>query len=565
MKETLYLTDQEAILNFDLTYPETEAALIKSPEFSMVLKQYILYLEGYDTAMYEWAMRGQDLDEAVRSIRDFARQLLVFDAEEILSPYMNKREMALSFTEGFYDYWKNHERYSITTNRRRSAELSAFVQQNSNHNNLCMSTFRHIEQALMGSVNKIYRQQPAGTNAALALYRNDDNPYITGKYDKLRKIMFISSVMLRTPMILHPKSNKREWPFQPIDENPIDSFTGTRDDYFCFPAKVGELLIFIYFHRDFMASGVANANLFELATEAETDRKPDGILLFGNPDGRDVCSFHYDKENDIWVGSVTYSEKISYFGYMKKTVLTLHNVAMMQRGWLPIHGAFVDITLWDGKKKGICLMGDSGAGKSETIEALKNLGDEKIKKIEVVFDDMGTFHIEDGKVVAQGSEIGAFVRLDDLDPGTPYRDMNRSIFFNPDQSNARVITPAAPYKVVVSNHEVDLFAYANNYGPETGLRRNTDIEQAKAVFIEGKRMAKGTTQETGISTTYFANPFGPQQQQERCKEIIDEIFAKLEETDVFVGEVFTHLGRDPEDRSSIIKGAEDLLRFIEEN
>lgn len=42
--------------------------------------------------------------------------------------------------------------------------------------------------------------------------------------------------------------------------------------------------------------------------------------------------------------------------------LTLHNLAMMEKGWLPIHGAFVNITLKDGRKKGIMLMGDSGAG-----------------------------------------------------------------------------------------------------------------------------------------------------------------------------------------------------------
>ena len=314
-----------------------------------------------------------------------------------------------------------------------------------------------------------------------------------------------------------------------------------------------------------MASGVACANLFELATEKEASKKPDCILIFGNQDGKDQCGFYYDEDNALWVGSVSYSEKITYFGYMKKSVLTLHNVAMMQRGWLPIHGAFVNITLKNGKKKGICLMGDSGAGESETIEALKSLGDDKIANIEVVFDDMGTFHIHDGQVYAQGSEIGAFVRLDDLDPATPYRDMNRSVFFNPDKANARVITPAAPYAVITESHPVDLFAYANNYGDGIGLRKVEDLEEAKNIFIEGKRMAKGTTQETGISTAYFADPFGPMQEQEMCREIIDRVFDCLQKNDVFIGEVFTHLGCAPEDRGGIVKGAEGLLQFIEEN
>ncbi|MDD7034816.1 MAG: hypothetical protein PUI91_01050, partial [Firmicutes bacterium] len=247
---------------------------------------------------------------------------------------------------------------------------------------------------------------------------------------------------------------------------------------------------------------------------------------------------------------------------MKKMVLTIHNVIMMERGWLPIHGAFINITLRNGKRKGICLMGDSGAGKSETIEALKALGDDKIQKLEIVFDDMGTFHIEDGIPYAQGTETGAFVRLDDLDPGAPYRDMNRSIFFNPDQSNARVITPAAPYSEVVRNHRIDLFAYANNYDSDEGLRKIEDMEEAKDIFKRGRRMAKGTTQETGLSETYFANPFGPMQQQDKCDDVIDEMFRCLNEEGTFIGEVFTHLGIDPEGES-ISRAAEALLEFCE--
>ena len=270
--------------------------------------------------------------------------------------------------------------------------------------------------------------------------------------------------------------------------------------------------------------------------------------------------------DSIWVGSLTYDEKIEYFGYMKKMCLTLHNLRKMQHGWLPIHGAFVNITLHNGKRKGIMLMGDSGAGKSESIEALKIAGKDVIKDIEVVFDDMGTIHIEDGVPYGQGTEIGAFIRLDDLDPGTPYRDMDRSIFMNPESSNnARVITPAAPYEVVAMNHKIDLFAYANNYDNESGLHRFENLEDAKATCKEGKRMAKGTTQEVGISTTYFANPFGPMQQQDVCDPLIDEVFTALRDNGVFVGEIYTHLGLDKENRDGINLAAKELLDFIEKD
>ena len=76
-------------------------------------------------------------------------------------------------------------------------------------------------------------------------------------------------------------------------------------------------------------------------------------------------------------------------------------------------------------------------------------------------------------------------------------------------------------------------------------------------------MAKGTTQETGLSETYFANPFGPMQRQEKCGPIIDRIFEGLQENGVCLGEVFTHLGLNPEG-DDIKVAAQALLDFIEQ-
>ena len=91
----------------------------------------------------------------------------------------------------------------------------------------------------------------------------------------------------------------------------------------------------------------------------------------------------------------------------------------------------------------------------------------------------------------------------------------------------QVITPAAPYSLITRNHKIDLFAYANNYDNKQGLRQFEDLGEAKETFVKGIRMAKGTTQETGLSETYFANPFGPMQEQDKCEPIIEEMFQCL--------------------------------------
>ena len=562
MKESIYLNDDLAIVNFNKAYPKNGEVFLTSSTFSNFMRTYIEHLKTYDEDLYIYALQGKSGREATFEIIKLFRMLRIFKCEEIESPYLNDKAKLLEFVDQLYNYWKMHQRFSVVSaGTEQQMGMDSYVLLDSNFNNTILALYRMMEERVMGRKNRVYRQMQAGTNAGVSVRKNETK--LGEKYAALADIPFIDSVMLRTPMILHPRSNKRTGMFTERNDNPIQEFTGDADTWFCYPCKIGSLLAFIYFHRDFFASAVSLGNLFELANREECTQKPDLICLFGNEDGKDETTFYHDTEEDIWVGCVSYNQRIEYFGYLKKMSLTLHNLAMMQKGWLPIHGAFVNITLKNGKKKGIMLMGDSGAGKSESIEALKALGNEKIKSIEVVFDDMGTIHIEDGVPYGQGTEIGAFIRLDDLDPGTPYRDMDRSVFMSPESKNARVITPAAPYEVVSTNHRIDLFCYANNYDNKMGMHRFNDMEDAKATCKMGKRMALGTTQEVGISTTYFANPFGPMQKQEICEPLIDEVFQCLKDNNVFVGEIYTHLGFNKEEREGLEIAARELLEFIE--
>ena len=125
--------------------------------------------------------------------------------------------------------------------------------------------------------------------------------------------------------------------------------------------------------------------------------------------------------------------------------------------------------------------------------------------------------------------------------------------------------PAAPYKFVIKNHPIDCFVYANNYDDKRGMHVFANEEEAKNVFIQGKRFALGTTQEKGLSTTFFANPFGPMQEQDICKPLIDKIFAALFEKGIPVGEVYTCLGLPDKGDHGIDKGAQALLDFVINN
>lgn len=562
MEKKISISSNQVILNYNKAYPKSRDVLLKSRTFAVFLQYFIKMQETKNPDLYAYLTQNGEYDTATAS-KEFSRLLRmisIFNLDEVESVYLEDKDTLLKVIETIYRQWRGLQRFGfMKSDNSTDFGINTLVHMDSEMNDLLLRTYRLFEEKIMGHPNLVYRQAQAGTNACFAIHNRTE--MFSSHYDALKDIPVIDHVMLRTPMILHPKSSKREGTFTETKTDPMSYFVGDPESWFCYPIKVGTFTCHVYFDEKFLASALSMANLFELATGEEASGKPDLIVLFGNPDGKNATEFYHDEKEDIWVGVLSDHPRIEYFGYLKKMILTLHNIKKMKEGWLPIHGAFVNIYLNDGRKKGIMLMGDSGAGKSESIEALKSAGKGIIKEVEVVFDDMGTIHLEDGVPYGQGTEIGAFVRLDDLDPGTPYRDMDRSVFFAPEKPNSRMVVPASPYSVVVHNHKIDLFAYANNYTDKLGLKK-LSVEETKETCVMGKRMALGTTQEVGISTTYFANPFGPMQMQEVCDPLITEVFKALEDNGTFVGEIYTHLGFDKSNRSGINVAAAQLLDFI---
>ena len=570
MQQSLYLNEHTAIINFSASYYNDPEQLLSSDGFTIFLDRYLKDLAVRDISLFTWLTRGRELEDMIKDMVRLTKQLMIMDVDDIMDPMVDSlnRVKALFVVEDAYDYWRQKQRFSIVNaSSASSLAFTSFIEADTRYNQLIIQIYRTCEQKLQGRTNSIYRQLHAGTNASMVMlnYRWK----VPNGYNALKGIPFINTIMLRTPIMFHPQSNKREGFFTITDKNPVHEARLNQQEWYCYPAKVGRLLCFVYFHRDFLASASALANLFDLASDAECIKhKPDLICLFGNPDDKNEYSYYYDQENDIWVGSISYSPKIEYFGYLKKIILTLHNACQMQKGWLPIHGSMVDIYLKGGQHKAVVFIGDSGAGKSETIEALRQLSAEsfgvnQITRMDVIFDDMGSLHLSGQQIMAQGTEIGAFIRLDDLDKRTAYRDLERTIFMNPESStNARLVLPVSSYQLITADHPVDMVLYANNYENQKGIHRFTDFATARKVFIGGKRLAKGATQEVGMTETYFANPFGPMQQQQQCDPIFNQLFTQMFANNIFVGEIYTNLGLA--DKSGLKESATQLYEMIKE-
>lgn len=557
MSKEFSITGNKAILNLSEQFFNDVNELLNSESFLDLTKCFINYHKKDSTRVYAYIEQffiNSSVDSLARELTDILKLLTVMNIDEVsskINKYHNlnkEKDGLLKIVEEFYNYWRNLERYSIIQQNENSRGVGVvnFVETNEKLKNMILQAYRRIEMSILGEWPKVYRQVPAAADASIMIRQfNKNYPEI---YKDLNKIPFITQVMIETPYITYTKSNKRDGFFEEVYENPILNTNINYPHFFCYPAKVGDNLIFIYFHRDLLTHGVSASNLFELADVKEIEEKtPDAIYIYGPKDeGERKNSFYYDKENKLYVGYIAYSDKIDYFGYLKKMVLTLNNVINIKKEYLPIHGAGLSVVLQNNKTVNIVILGDSGAGKSESIEAFRSLAKDYIKEMTIVFDDMGSFRIKNNKVYAYGTEIGAFVRLDDLDAGYAFKQIDRSIFMNPDKVNSRLIMPVASFDEINLGYEVDFFLYADNYSAVLDGCDSIEIfdkkEEALRVFKRGARLAKGTTTETGLVQTYFANPFGPVQKREECDKLLDKYFDNLFENKVKVGTIKTQLG-----------------------
>ncbi|HEY5561260.1 MAG TPA: phosphoenolpyruvate carboxykinase [Clostridiaceae bacterium] len=581
MKKDFSLSNDKVMINFTAKYCDSQEKLLGSSGFKRILISYLNRIKGRNSNVYKFLEDSiGDEDEVIiaDTIITVFRFLAILKVEEILN-LNNKYEKLLldkdsfiHFIEDLYGYWRRLERYTIVQNSKinEGLESVSFIDANNEFTKLVLNLYRKIEENVIGFKPKVYRQLPAGGNAGLIL--TSVKWPCPVEYECLKDIPFIDSILLDPPFIVYPKRNTRDGVFSQTTENPLKDCYINKDHWFCYPAKVGTLLAYIYFHRDFMAHGVTLCNLFEMAKDSEyKDKKPDLVYVYG---AKDTCDdvrtmFYDDIKNNIMLGFVSYDESIDYFGYMKKMTLTLHNLIMIKRGNLPIHGAMVNIIMKDGKTANVVIMGDSGAGKSESLEALRLLSGNYISDMTVIFDDMGILSLNgDEKPLASGTEIGAFVRLDDLDPGYAFREIDRSIFMNPDKINARLVIPITSYRDIIKGYPVDIFLYANNYDDfediEDAIEYFDTPEEAKEVFRAGARMAKGTTTEIGLVKSFFANPFGPVQMMEETNKLLDIYFDKLYKSGVKVGQMKTRLGVPGKEKGGPRKAALKLFNIIKE-
>jgi energy-coupling factor transporter ATP-binding protein EcfA2 len=489
--------------------------------------------------------------------------------------FLTDPQLLNNFVEYLYDYWRHFDRFIINDSegdhldKRPYRTFNETIEQLTH---LIRTLYRHIQENITGSHPNVYRQVPAGAEMAV-ISLPKDVAYSAEKYRKLNCVPVIRQMLIYPPLVIQQPMNKRTGQFKKIQQNPLDLVEICSDEWICYPAKVGKMLIMVYFHQEFFELGFSLCNLFQLAEDYDLDKSPDALFFYGVPgnilDGlsKYPTVFYEDDANGIFVGAVPNRREFGYFGYLKKMILTLHNSIIMKAGKMPFHGALVKILLQGNKEATILMMGDTGAGKSETIEAFRVLGEKNIRELTIIADDMGSIELdEEGIPVGYGTEIGAFLRLDDLQPGYAFGHLDRSIIMNPSQVNARIVLPVTRFETIIKGHKIDYILYANNYeeidGEHTLIEKFRSPEQALDIFRSGAVMSKGTTTSSGLVHSYFANIFGPPEYKSIHEKIARKYFEAFFRKNIYVGQMRTRLGIPGYETSGPKEAAEELLKII---
>jgi hypothetical protein len=571
--------DDQVVMRLRDRICDTSERMLTSELFLRVLKQYIAGLSKKQSRLLNIFPNPRAItDDDIHMLVDALRYLIKLPVDLIprIIPgsevFFANKELFFEFIEKFYNYWRHLHRLIICDSAGDSFDQRPYRTFNGTLETLMhvvRSTYRDIQENVSGKHPRIYRQVAAGAQVgAIALPK--DIPYPSALYKKLNNISVIRQVLIYPPMIFDSTNNKRKGVFERVYQNPVSNLDINKDDWLCYPAKVGPLLIMTYFHVELFELGFAMSNLFEVANDEDLKKKPDAIYMYGTPDSMMPISntsdtiFFDDEENDILTSTIPLRDEFGYFGYLKKMILTLHNIKIMKIGRLPFHGAMFNITVRDKGSYTVMIIGDSGAGKSESLEALRTIAGDDIEDITIIADDMGSIDIDPktGNILGYGTETGAFVRMDDLQPGYAFGQIDRAIIMNASQVNARVVLPVTTYDEVMRGYPVDFVLYANNY--ETVDEEHPTIERfdndkaALDVFQEGRVMSKGTTATSGVVQNYFANIFGPPQYHDVHHELAKKYFKQFFKKGLFVGQFRTQLGIQGKEHS----GPEDAARHL---
>ena len=213
MKDPIYIHNNTAILNYSTFYPKSNEAFIASEVFYKIADKFLKAFKIQDPDTYDWICRGLDHDTIIIKMQKFLRTLYVLEVDEIDSQLLLDRERLVYVIESFYTFYRKLDRLAtIKISESSSGYVISLMDADTRFNNMLRYMYRNFLEKVQGYGSNVYRQLNAGTDAAMILA--DVNWQVPQGYEGLADIPFASQILLKPPLLLNPKGNKRYGSFE---------------------------------------------------------------------------------------------------------------------------------------------------------------------------------------------------------------------------------------------------------------------------------------------------------------------------------------------------------------
>jgi hypothetical protein len=287
--QRLDIDDRQAVMYSEGSVCASTQELVESATFARVLYLYVDHLEAHNPkALDELGLgageaghtRGETGADPRRArlldlLRLLANNPLERVAPTVAEPgdLLARRALLHEFVEGLYDFWRRWDRFLVVRAEAPPAPgdrrpLRGFTEAVEALARLVRAVYRDVAENITGARPRVLRQVAAG--AEVGVYAVRHKWPVPARYrDLLAGIPFVRDLLLYPPLLLDPPMNTRSGQFEEVAENPLDGLKIEREEWLCYPALVGRLVVFVYFHRRLMGLGLSLANLFEVASDEE--------------------------------------------------------------------------------------------------------------------------------------------------------------------------------------------------------------------------------------------------------------------------------------------------------
>lgn len=326
-----------------------------------------------------------------------------------------------------------------------------------------------------------------------------NNPYA---HLPLNDIMFIDGIQLHIPACIdmdeyHPQSITKAEQF--IYRN----LSINADDFFALSIQIGDCHGLVFLPKKYISILCACATLYQICPPT---LHHDFFLLYGISSQANISQIYEDTCNELIIGLHSGNENGNHFQYIKDMISTLYSCYCLKKHDFPLHGSMLQLH-FPQKTIGVLLIGAPDTGKSALCTSLLQICDKKNIPYSKVFDDQGVLHNLDNDIYASGSEIGAFLHIDDLPQVTIYKQMSASVLLQEQQETTHVILPFTSIEEIRKFHKVDIIFYLDNTIKQINNSTLTNLQETFDMLLLGKHRAPSKRSITCPFWGSFAHAF----------------------------------------------------------